>query len=724
MFKRFLILMVAMVTFALPANATHIVGGEIFYECLGGNEYLITLKIYRDCLNGQAPFDDPATISIYDNSGVHVTDLFANFNGSDILDVVINNPCLQVPPDICVEEAVYSITVQLPVIPGGYHVAYQRCCRNESVINIIDPGAQGSTYYVQIPEVALNTCNSSPYFSNFPPLALCIGDELVFDHSATDPEGDQLVYSLCTPYHGGSQAIPAPNPADPPPYADINWSSGFSSSYPLDAGPQLAIDPTTGQLTGTPTQEGQYVVGVCVEEFRNGQLMSTNSRDFQFSVVSCSSNVQAVIPAQQVFHEPCEGLEVQFANQSINAQHYHWDFGVNFLTDDVSDLEIPTYIYPDTGTYTVTLIANPSYPCADTTAHQILIYAAVTADIDAHGEQCFDVNSFDFEANGQFGNGATFHWQFESAQPSSSTEMNPSGITFNSIGNSDVTLTISENVCSDQAQIQITTHPRPEAYFNPEPFVGCIPLTISLIDSSFSSTPHEVLWDFGNGVVSSQHNPGHTYNEAGIYDLSVSIWTNQGCIGEAEMTLPGAVTVHPLPTGTLSVEPDTQSIFEPHFQFTGTSEDAQQCLLILGTSDTLWASMEGCSFAYTYSDTGNYHAQMVFIDNNGCMIADTRVIRVQPEVRFWLPNAFTPDGDGLNDTWGASAMGWRQFELWVLDRWGQVVFHTTDPDHWWNGNMNNRSNHEPMLGVYTYRIVAHSVKNDVVRQVGIVTIAK
>lgn len=724
MLKRLIMYLAIMLSSSVTAMATHIVGGEIYYECLGGDQYLITLKIYRDCYNGEAPFDSPATISVYTASGAHYTDLFAPYSGSEILPVVINNPCLQAPPDVCVEEAVYTITAELPFVSGGYHIAYQRCCRNGGIQNIVNPGAQGSTYNVVVPEIALNSCNSSPYFNEFPPLALCIGDPLFFDHSATDPDGDQLVYSLCTPFHGGSQAIPAPSPANGPPYTQINWANGYSSAVPIDANPQLSIDAVTGELTGTPTQAGQYVVGVCVEEYRNGVLISTNNRDFQFNVVNCSANIEAVIPLQSSFHEPCDGLEVTFGNNSINAQYYLWDFGVMAILADSSDLETPTYLFPDTGVYTVTLIANPGYACADTTVEEISVYNEVLAEIVTNGEACFDVNSFDFVAGGQFGNGASFLWEFESATPNTSTLMNPTGIEFDTLGTFSIELTVTEAICADHDQIQISTYPRPYAYFHPEYFAGCNPLAVFLQDSSFSSTGHQVLWDFGDGHKPDYSNPFHTYTEDGVYDISLTIWTSSGCIDTSTFVVQGAATVYPLPEGDIRAEPDTQSIFEPVFSFSGTSDDAISCSLAPGTFDTLYSGIQSCTFEYIYPDTGDFNPVMIFTDGNGCTSMDTTRIRVNPEVRFWLPNAFTPNDDRLNDQWGPVAMGWKEYEIWVFDRWGQEVFHSTDPAERWNGRVRNESNLEPIPGVYAYRILARSLNNDDIRQLGSVTIVK
>ena len=87
----------------------------------------ITLDLYRDCILGEAEFDDPATISVFDASGNLINTLLPAFTGADILPVVINNPCLQVPPNVCVDHTQYSMVVELPFINGGYQMAYQRC---------------------------------------------------------------------------------------------------------------------------------------------------------------------------------------------------------------------------------------------------------------------------------------------------------------------------------------------------------------------------------------------------------------------------------------------------------------------------------------------------------------------------------------------------------------------------------------------------------------------
>lgn len=723
MIKRLpIILLLSCVAFSTKAD--HLVGGEIYYECLGGDQYRITLKVYRDCYTVTgAAFDNPAYIAVYNASGGLVYNLAAPFNGSQQLEVTVNDPCLQAPPDVCVEEAIYTVEANLPFSPGGYHVAYQRCCRNGTIVNLSNPSTQGSTYYVQIPEEALNTCNSGPRYNQFPPLALCTGEPMQFDHSATDPDGDLLVYSLCTPFHGGSSANPAPVPAFAPPYTNINWAGGYSSTYPIDASTSFQIDASTGLLTGVPTQIGQYVVGVCVEEYRSGLLISRNIRDFQFNVVSCGSFIAAVIPPQPLFHDPCDGLTVNFGNNSVNAETFFWDFGVAGIADDTSNLEGPVYTYPDTGIFSVTLIANPGFSCADTTIRDILIYNDITVEIQTSGELCLDANAIDFSASGSFGSGATFFWEFEDGTPATSTDPFPQGIIFDTLGIFNVIVTVTEAVCSAQETIPIEIFNRPQAFFHGDTIRGCAPLGVMLIDSSLTSAAYQSSWNFGDGTSDAGVRVLHAYTNTGIYDISLTVWTTEGCIDTSVYTVPSMVEVFPIPSANLSVDTNFRFVFEPEFEFT-TSSSASFCELNTGDGASYSDSLTQCVFVHNYTDTGNYQAIAVFTDDNGCVNSDSIWVRVEPEVRFWIPNAFTPNDDRINDTWGPKAFGFDEYELWVYDRWGKLMFHSIDPFEKWNGRPNNESNQEPVIGVYSYRILAHSVQNTWIKEFGSVTILK
>ena len=114
-------------------RATHIIGGEMIYKHLGNNLYKITLKVYRDCNTGQAPFDDPAYIGVYNSSGVYIDSIKIGNPAISQIQPTLNNPCILTPPNICVEQAIYTINKTLPPVSGGYTLVYQRCCRNAKI---------------------------------------------------------------------------------------------------------------------------------------------------------------------------------------------------------------------------------------------------------------------------------------------------------------------------------------------------------------------------------------------------------------------------------------------------------------------------------------------------------------------------------------------------------------------------------------------------------------
>ena len=181
-----------LVVLPLTIRATHIVGGEMNYTCLGNNEYEITLTIFRDCYNGNpnAWFDNPASIGVFDAQNNLLQEVLVPLMNNDTLDPVLTSECLVVPPNVCVHTTTYRTVINLPPITGGYQLAYQRCCRNQTIVNIVDPLDTGATYGVTISERALEECNSNPKFQQWPPIYICVNEPIVFDQSAIDQDGD------------------------------------------------------------------------------------------------------------------------------------------------------------------------------------------------------------------------------------------------------------------------------------------------------------------------------------------------------------------------------------------------------------------------------------------------------------------------------------------------------------------------------------------------------
>ncbi len=365
-------------------EASHIIGGEIHYRCMGNDNYEISLDVFRDCHFGQAEFDNPAHLAIFFKTGALFTILNLAPLSIEQLSADVNDPCLFVPPDVCVERARYRVVIALPFTPGGYNIVYQRCCRNQTITNILNPTETGATYTLQLSPKALLECNSSPVFETFPQVFICVNKPISFLHNAFDVDGDSLVYKLCTPLAGASFGIPQPATPDPPPYDSVVWTPGFGLDNILGSDPPLRIDSHTGLLTGFPHVQGQFVVGVCVEEYRDGELLSAVRRDFQYNVGLCGEILAKfeAPPAQ------CDDLSVQFQNQSTLSSNYQWYF--NWPDLSLSSTEVnPVFTFPDTGRYVVALIAEPNSQCVDTLLKEIFLqFNSLTPDFQSSVFDC------------------------------------------------------------------------------------------------------------------------------------------------------------------------------------------------------------------------------------------------------------------------------------------------------------------------------------------------
>ncbi len=400
------------------SRAAHLVGGHITYRCLGGGDYDIKLRVYRDCAGGGAAFDAFADLAVYDASN----NLILNIGIAKGTEFILpnnntGNPCLSSPPGLCTEYADYDTVVNLPPIAGGYTLVHQRCCRNAGIDNVQNSGAFGNTYSTRIPDMGAN-CNSSAQFTAPSPIVLCLGDPLQFQIEAIDPDGDSLFYEFCEILNGGGQSgggcnAVVPQPSCPPPFTAIPFAPGYSALNPIPGSPAISIEDSTGKLLGTPNQLGRYVVGVCVSEFRAGSLLSTVQLDYQFIVTQCVSNITAdmVTPIEDPSIN-CDGLTVNFINQSPSFSTLLWDFGVPTATNDTSNLPNPQFTYPYADTFRVQLIVNPGFVCSDTAFFDFIVQPPVSGNLLWTGTPCFEVQNLQFEAVGNWPAQTQFVWDF------------------------------------------------------------------------------------------------------------------------------------------------------------------------------------------------------------------------------------------------------------------------------------------------------------------------
>lgn len=526
-------------------HASHIVGGDMYYNYLGGNNYEFHINLYRDCLSSGAQYDDPLVLTIF-TGGNQYLNLYVPFPGSTPLPVIFNNPCVTPPTNICTELAQYVKIINLPPTANGYTITYQRCCRGPNVTNLLNPDDTGITLTTRVPGIAGGAnINSSPRFTNYPPLLLCNNEDLNFDHSATDPDGDQLVYSLVTPNHGGGNTpgagcstCPNPDPAMPPPYAPVTWAgAGFSAAQPLGPGSTISINPTTGQLIASPNLLGLFVVGIRVEEIRNGVVINSTTRDFLFRVFNCNLQLESILPNQDelaTFVSYCQGLTVNFENDSYGGTNYAWDFGVPGINTDVSNAFEPTYTYPAPGNYTAMLVVNPGWPCTDTAFMDIVVNNQLQISWTSQDSLCLLDNEFDFVAVGP--PGITYDWEFgPNANPPTGNGPTVDNVSFTTSGLHSVTVNGVFSLCEATWTDEVYVMPAPSAEMVLVPNIECAGLDIYFGNNTLNATNYS--WDFGDGVgTSNAFDPTYVFPGPGTYTVTLEAWSSPACIDIIEET--------------------------------------------------------------------------------------------------------------------------------------------------------------------------------------------
>jgi len=725
---RFLALLWILVPNAL--FAMHIIGGEMSYRCTGPgtqgtNRYVFTLKVYRDCNGGGAPFDSPAQMAIYRGS-INNNSMFEDFRISNPISsrIIPDTPeCVANIPNVCVEQAIYTFTRDLPINgTQSYFIVYQRCCRNVTISNLVNPGDIGATYAIELTPAAQLSCNNSPVFTDFPPVIICNNFALNFNHSATDADGDQLVYSFCSPVNGGGPLLSPPSAAEscdgaqptppcPPPFDLVTFTPQYSPGNPMGGNPIITINSATGVITGSPSMLGQFVVGVCVEEFRNGVLLSVLRRDFQFNVTDCSPTVVAnvasdsILGPQRIFVKSCGSNTVTFDNQSIqeeNIESFDWQFNLNGIPfSNTTDWDA-SITFPDTGIYNGILVLNPGLVCADTAFLRVGIYPAINANFDFDYDTCTGtpVAFTDFST----GEGGINTWSWNFGVPGGTSSAQNPVFQYPYPGNHPVRLRVfDQNTCSDDTTRIISWFPVPElVVVQPSDFRGCQPATITFTNLSTPiDSTYNVVWDFGDGTtVSGVLSPTHIYENPGVFTVQVSITSPIGCF--IEDTFGELIRVLPSPDAQFTCDPDTGlSNLNNVVQFIDQSIDANRWNWTFGNFGTSIQQNP----TYTFPDTGLVRVRLIVTHPQGCQDSLIKFLDIVPEVKWFMPNAFTPNGDGLNDAFFGKGKieGIINFNMSIWNRWGEMVFETANSSEGWDGRSMNNGGMSP-AGVYVYLV--------------------
>lgn len=377
--------------------ATHIIGGEMRYEYIGPGTapnsklYRIRLLLLKGSSTTGAPLITQYIVGVFNNdNNAKVIGPADNNNWAavedfiGVLPVPIEvSPCISLPPTLDYTYKRYSFTIELPDNNTGYTVVFQTYSRQNSNNVVVNTGANYSCVVPGLNTLPTPLIDNSPLYK-LPIAVICENSTFSLDFSATDVDGDSLVYSFCNAWDGGLATLADFRDPAPPPYNSVTYIPPFSGSNPM--GLLATINPQTGIISGTAPAGGRYVLCVCAAEYRNGVLITVHRKDLIVEVSGCIP-----LTAQSNFTPiTCDGFTVDFTQNSTgNPTSFFWDFGDPASgVNNTSTLPNPTHTFTAAGIYNVKLVVSLAGQCADSVTKPISVFPGFFPGFIANAPLC------------------------------------------------------------------------------------------------------------------------------------------------------------------------------------------------------------------------------------------------------------------------------------------------------------------------------------------------
>jgi len=450
-------------------------------------------------------------------------------------------------------------------------------------------------------------------------------------------------------------------------------------SWVWDFGDNTPLNTTNWDPQHTYTSAGTFYVELIT---RSLDMVCTDT-------LVDSVRIYALPMVNFSMQDVCFGKPVEFLNLSTGEINtWEWDFGDQSTPNFNANI---SHSYPAAGTYTVTQTVTTIYGCAATMAQDVVIYPSPTVGF-SYNEVC-DGDTIHLSSTASVpppGSIMGYRWNLANGGPVASGP-NVSNL-YAYPGNYNVKhYALTTDGCIDSLVQTVMVHPNPVVDFAGEPTEGCSPICVDFYELSgiMSGYNQGFVWDFGDGAAIAQQNTSHCYsnpttNVLDTWSVGLTVTSNEGCV--SALTKDFYIRNYPVPQSRFDLSPRQTTILFPHISFTDLSRDAVQWLWSFGDEQVYNTSTQQHP-QYTYLDSGTYVITQVAFNEYGCTDTSETTLVVAPTFTVYIPNAFSPDANEVNDRFRVSGTGIIGFEMMIFDRWGKQIYYSQNIDEGWAGDV-------------------------------------
>ncbi len=250
--------------------------------------------------------------------------------------------------------------------------------------------------------------------------------------------------------------------------------------------------------------------------------------------------------------------------------------------------------------------------------------------------------------------------------------------------------------------LEIHRRPAPTVSLTADTTAGCSPVSVHFTNTTAIHEVGTVLWEFGHAGATGTETitTSYTYNTPGCYDLTLTVTSPEGCVGDT--TLYDMVCVYNDPVAQFTFGPQSATLLYNQINFNNLS---------IGNAVNLWdfnngaafSDLEHPSFTFPGDQLGYYPVTLTVTNAYGCSHSVTQTVIIDKSQMIYIPNSFTPNGDGMNDIFIPTGEGFdlSNYELFIFDGWGNHIFYTADTGIGWDGSKLN-STQQAQAGVYVW----------------------
>lgn len=405
------------------------------------------------------------------------------------------------------------------------------------------------------------------------------------------------------------------------------------------------------------------------------------------------------------------------ANTTINltatgGTTYNWTGPAGF-TSSAQNPSIPNASPNMAGVYSVTVTDVNN--CSSTTNTAVIVNPIPTPSATNNGPICHG-NNLILGANG----GITYSWVGPNGYSSTGATPVINNATSNMSG--AYTVTAVDNIgCTATAVTNVLINPLPQPVISSDKNNGCVPLCVNFSVSNAASMT-SIVWSVNGGNGANGGTYSNCFDASGIYTVSASVTDAIGCSN----TTTYLINAYPVPVADFIFAPIKPIINKDEVTFTDATHNA---------TITSWSWYFYSNASYTssqqnptfyYPEAGTYPVTLVVKSDHGCIDTITKAIVVGEDFGIYVPNAFTPNGDGTNDTFQPKGFGIKDYELDIFDRWGERIYHTKIFEAGWDGKHHRGLDYGTFCkdDIYIWKIKVVNVFGEAKYYTGHVTLIK